>query len=448
VPVGEVAVLFLSHDPTSMLPPQALACPAGSPGVALACPVPPASGTSTYLAGSGKADAFHIASDTPISAYDIMPYGGARSFFPSAQLLFPTSAWGTNYVVIATPKGTFASPGPLWGQVLASADGTTVQLLPSVDLPASPGVFPASPAGAQASFTLNAGQYLQWELAGTGDMSGTIVSSDKPVAVFAGNRFYRLQPVDEPGGESTHQEVLPVSSLGVEYVMGPYETRRADLMPENIHYRIVAALDGTALTYDPPIMGAPTMVDQKLPADFQTPLAFRVTSQDASHPFSIAQIMDTANIVGGGRVGATQMPACFVPPYPNPLGDEEFVVMLPPQQFLSNYVFFTDPSYGTTNLALTRVKAAAGFQDVEVDCLGVVGGWKPAGTNGQYEVTTVDLVRAGKGNMTCQNGGHTAKSSAPFGLVVWGLDAYSSYAYPGGGYAVSITNVMVPPIPK
>jgi hypothetical protein len=432
VPVGEVAVLFLSHDPKSNLP---------ETGKPLTCPVKPAIEASTFLAGSGKGEAFHIVSDTPVSMYDILPYGGAESHFPSAQLLFPTSAWGTNYVVIATPKGTDPNPGPLWGHVLASADGTKIDLLPSVGLPKSAD-FAEAPAGVKTSFTLDAGQYLQWELpAGSEDMSGTIVSSDKPVAVFAGNRFFRLQPMSAPGGESTHQEVLPVSALSSEYVVAPYDTRRKDLQPENIHYRIVAALDGTALKFDPDIPGAPATVGQK-PADFQATGPFRVTSQDAGHPFSIAQIMDTCNLPGGTREGAT------APDFPPNLGDEEFVVLLPPQQFLSNYVFFTDPTYATTNLVLTRVKTKGEFKDVSVDCLGTIGGWQPAGASGQYEVTSVDLVRADKGNMGCQNGRHTAKSDGPFGIVVWGLDSYSSYAYPAGGYAAPITSVVVPPEPK
>jgi hypothetical protein len=246
VPAGEVAVLFLSHDPASVLP---------ETGKSLTCPVPPAIETGTMFGGSGRGEAFRITSDTPISAYDILPYGGAESHFPSAELLFPTSAWGENYVMISTPRGTYDTPGPLWGHVVAQEDNTVIDVLPSVALPAGAD-FPAAPAGQKATFTLDAGQYLQWELPpASEDMSGTIVSSDKPVAVSSGNRFFRLQPVPNPGGDSTHQQVLPVSALSGEYVVAPYETRRKDLMPEDIHYRIVGALDGTTLTFDPPSPG-------------------------------------------------------------------------------------------------------------------------------------------------------------------------------------------------
>jgi len=327
--------------------------------------------------------------------------------------------------------------------VLAAEDDTSVQVLPSVDLPAG-STFPAAPAGSTASFDgLLAGQYLQWELpAGSADMSGTVVLADKPVAVFAGNRFFRFQPVPAPGGESTHQQIFPVSALGHEYVAAPYETRRADLAPEEIHYRLVGAFEGTELTYDPPVPAAPATLGQGQVADFAFTGPFRVSSQDEDHPFYAAQIMDTANIPGGTRPGAT------APGYPPMLGDEELVIMVPPAQFLSHYVFFTDPAYPTTNLAITRVAVDGTFHDVSIDCLGTLTEWQFVGTGGDYQVTTVDLIRADVGVGSCANGRHTASSDGPLGIVVWGMDSYSSYAYPAGGNAAQLTDAVVQPIPR
>ena len=205
-----------------------------------------------------------------------------------------------------------------------------------------------------------------------------------------------------------------------------HATRRADLMPESIPYRIVGAVDGTTLTFDPVITGAPATLARGQVVDFTVTGPFLVSSQDAMHPFALAQVRPTANPRGGeaSRPGAT------APMYPPNLGDEEFTVVLPPGQFLTKYVFFTDPTYPTTNLVLTRVAGASGFQDVTVDCLGKVSGWQPVGTSGKYQVTNVDLLRAGVASGTCTNGRQTATSAAPFGVIVWGEDSYSSYAYP------------------
>jgi hypothetical protein len=429
---NEVAVLFLSGDPNAVF---------SETGESMKCPVPTAIAAATSLQDTGKTQAFHITSSVPVSAYDILPYGGAHTHFPGATMLMPTSAWGTNYVMIATPVGTASPPGPLWGQLLATDDNTTVQMLPSVDLPAL-GAFPAAPHGATATFTLSSGDVLQWQLASTSsDMSGSILTSDKPVAVFAGNRFFRLQPVQEPGGEEAHGQIPPVSALGTEYVIAPYATRRADLMPEAISYRFVGAVDGTQLTYDPPTAGAPATLARSQVVDFIVTGPFHVQAQDSMHPFAAAQIMPTANLDGGSRPGAT------APGYPLNLGDEEFTVLLPPGQFLSQYVFFTDPTYPTTNLVLTRVAGPNGFEDVTVDCLGAVTGWQPVGASTKYQVTNVDLLRAAVPSGTCANGRHTAQSTAPFGVVVWGEDSYSSYAYPAGGNSAQLTSVMVPATP-
>ncbi|MEI8258048.1 MAG: IgGFc-binding protein, partial [Deltaproteobacteria bacterium] len=277
--------------------------------------------------------------------------------------------------------------------------------------------------------------------AGAFDPSGSLVSADHPVAVFAGNRFLRLQPAPQPGGEATHQQMPPAAALGHEYAAAPFATRRADLAPEVITYRLVGAYDGTTLTFDPAVTGGAATLSQGQVLDVQSSAAFRVYSQDAMHPFSLAQLMGTANVTGGSRPGATDTH------YPLMLGDEEHTLVVPPAQFLSRYVFFTDPTYATTNLVITRVAVSGAFQNVEVDCLGVVTGWQPVGTDGRFQVTNVDLVRAGVGVGTCMNGRHTAQSAAPFGIVVWGEDTYSSYAYPAGGNAASLAtlNPLIPP---
>ena len=431
LPADGVAVLFLSHNPTSKL---------AETGAPLTCPVAPAIAASTEARATAIGQAFSISSDTPIVAYDMLPYGGAHSHFPSAQLLYPTSAWGKNYVVIATDKGT-GTQRPLWLQILAQQDGTTVELLPTIDLPAGPN-FPAAPAQTPASFTLAAGQYLQWELpAGTRDASGSVVLANQEVAVFAGHRLYREQPAPKPGGDSTHQQVPSVGALGHRYVGAPYATRRADLAAETIHYRIVAAFDGTELRSEPAISALPATLQQGQVVDFSTDQAFVISSQDADHPFAMAQIMNSVYHLGIDQ----QRPGALVDLYDKALGDEEFVIVVPPAQFLRRYVFFSDPSYPTTTLTLTRVKGPTGFAPVTIECLGEVSDWQAVDSAGTYQVASVDLLRAGVPVGSCGNGRQLAASANPFGVVVWGLDSYSSYAYPAGGNAAHLTDKVALP---
>ncbi len=426
---SSVGVVFLSSDPNSI-----------NNGTMITCPITPAVSASTGSAvwsgtasSTGIGTSFHVTTSFPVSAYDILPYGGATSYLPSAELLLPTTAWGTNYVA-AGPKPT---GGPGWGQIVAATDGTTVQIKPTSALPAGTGVV-AAPASTTTSYTLDAGQYIQWQ--DSGDMAGSIISSNNPVSFTGGSGELCLSSTTSTGGgcDSAHQEIPPVSALGSEYVAPPYATRRADLMPESIIYRVVGTTAGTTLTYSPAVAGAPTALDVGEVAEFQSTVPFIVTSQDAMHPFYVGQYMTGCFTTSGSRPGAND------PNEGTCLGDEEYVNILPPAQWLSSYVFFTDPTYTTTNLVLVRKAGTAGFQDVMVDCLGTISGWTPVGDGTQYEVTNVDLERLTPVG-TCTNGRHTASSAGAFNIMVWGLAAFSSYAYPAGGNVGKINSVVVIP---
>jgi hypothetical protein len=130
------------------------------------------------------------------------------------------------------------------------------------------------------------------------------------------------------------------------------------------------------------------------------------------------------------------------------LGDEDWINLVPAQQFLQRYVFFTDPTYATTNLVIVRARGTDGFEDVTVECLGVVDGWEPVGSAGKYEVSYVDLVRGNQPLKDCATSRHVASSQGPFGVVVWGTDWAASYGYPAGGNLTSINEVVVPTVVK
>jgi len=422
LPVGQVAVLFLEGGPKQLL----------------GCPVETAVDSNTAIGLTGRGHAWHLVTDSPVSAYDIMPFGGAESFLPSAELLFPTTSWGTNYVAVmpmlSAPLHLDPSEGPQWAQIIAAENDTSVQIVPTVSLPSGSTVA-AAPANAVTTYTLAAGEIVQWSPgSGAMEMTGSIISSNRPLAFVGGNGLMYIQTktANQGGGESAHQQIPPVRALGSRYLAAPYATRISGGREESILYRVVGAKNGTVLTYEPAVPGSPSTLEQGKSADFEATGAFSVSSQDADHPFYIAQTMSGWD----------------VPDYrEGTLGDPEFVNMVPPAQYLSSYVFFTDPSYSTTALSLAQCDSGKGFEDVEVDCLGKVTGWKPIGSSGECRWTTVDLVRSGVGVGSCRNGPHSARSDEPFGLMVWGMDTAASYAYPAGALQTAINSVVVPPIP-
>ncbi len=434
LPPGQVAVLFLSHAPGA----------SSAFGTPLTCPVAPALLEDAAISGSGAGSAFLVVSDTPVTAYDIMPYGGALSYLPSASLLVPSTSWGTNYYAVAPHP---AGGGELWMLVVGGADGTTVTAAPAATLPGGGSTPPTLNAGQMTTFTVNAGQTLQWIGA---DPSGTVLQATHPIGVFTGSTYLLVATQTSPSGggeDAAHQQIPQIKALGSEYVAPSIVTRLASLAPESIPYRLVGVVDGTLLTYDPAVPpGAPDTLSVGQIVEFETTSLFAVHSQDAAHPFGMTHYMP------GSPQGASRADGCSSQPMFGgqcSLGDEDWVILIPPAQFLARYVFFTDPTYATTNLVLTRVKGTSGFADVTVDCLGSpVTGWQNVDTAGKYQVAYVDLVRGTVPVAQCNGSQHEAKSAGKFGVNVWGTDWFASYGYPAGGNVGSINNVVVPPNPQ
>src|SRR5262249_5694784 len=121
------------------------------------------------------------------------------------------------------------------------------------------------------------------------------------IAFTGGNAYICYTSATSSGGgcDSAHQMIPPVAALGSEYVAPPYKTRITTGEPESIPYRIVGAVSGTQLTYDPPVPSAPTVVGAGQKLDFESTLAFRVSSQDKDHPFYLGQIMTGCEVYGG-----------------------------------------------------------------------------------------------------------------------------------------------------
>jgi hypothetical protein len=385
----------------------------------------------------------HIRASAPVVAYDMYPYGGGESALASATLLLPTSTWGTNYIgVDAYAQLASGNGGQIpWMTIVAKEDGTEVRLTPTTDInPVMPGDTPTK-AGQLATYTLRRGQLIQFEQ--KGEIVGTPILSNKPIAVWGGHTLMFL-PMGQQAGDGAHQQIPPVRALGHEYVAVRYRDR-FDTKPETTLYRIVGAVDGTNLTYLPNAPdGAPTTLKSGELVEIWTPDPFVVKSQDDKHPFYMAGYMG----------GCTQYRDLNPDGTGDCRGDPEFVNLVAPQQYLSEYTFFTDPTYPETNLVVVRSKSDEGFADVTLDCAGTLTGWQSLG---DYEWTRIDLVR---GNFepqgSCDNGVHKMTSTQPFGLTVWGWGSAAtpnqtqavSYAYPAGMYVKPITDVVVQPIPK
>jgi len=446
LPPGEVAILFLSSVITTA-DPAVVPCPSG---IDVAVPLDakrPVDPSTASLNG-----AFHVTTSAPVVAYDFFPYGGGSTAIASASLLLPTTAWGSNYIGVDAYQGY--QP---WIAIVASEDDTRVDLVPTADI-APNGAQPGVLKGQTGSFTLARGETLRL-VQGLGtlpstELNGTVVQANHPIGMWGGSNGMCI-PTDYEACDLAHQQVPPVSALGSEYVAVRYRNRY-DGPEETPPWRILGVVPGTLLTYDPaPPAGAPSSLEQGQIARFRASGPFVVRSQDAAHPFYVSAHM-TGCEYAAMQANASDSGDCR--------GDPEFVNVVPAAQYLSNYVFFTDPTYPETNLVVVRKKSANTFADVTLDCAGTLGGWQPVGNSGDYQYTRVDLVRHDfekQGN--CDNGRHSMDSTGQFGVTVWGWGSaetkgdpqntmgpgifYSqavSYAYPAGAGVAQVNGVVVP----
>ncbi len=410
LPPGQVAILFLSGASFSSVP-----CPAG---------VTPARDPSVGVSGTGIGGGFRITTDVPVVSYQMNPYGGGSAAVTAASLLLPTSAWDTNYVTVNVSPQDIASPSM---NIVAYQDATQVTLLPTQAVQGGGGI-PGGAANTPLSFTLNKGQQAQ--ITQAAELTGSVLQSDKPVGFFAGQPCMRW-PTGVAYCDHGEQMIPPVRALGNEYVAVMHRPR----MSEPAYWRIVGAVDGTQLSYSTDV-GGPATIDRGQQVVFPTSTPFVVSSQDEEHPFMLFTYMTGSNAVADGY------------------GDPDMVISVPVAQYMSSYVFFADPSYPETNLVLVRAKLDGTFRDVNLDCLGVVGGWQPVG---DFEWTRVDLMT---GNFQpvggCSTGRHEITSEGPIGLWVWGwgtpltsqFTANVSYGYPAGMNVIPINNVIIPPVPR
>jgi len=422
LPPGEVAVVFLSHNEASQSS-QTMLCPTT---------VHPAMLVDPLRYGTTKTTAFRLKADAPIAAYTIYPYGGAESYYPTATLLLPVTAWNTGYIAVSPyDYGAFGKPRTL--QIIASEDDTDVSIRPTVEVAAGAGVAGAT-TGVTQTWKLQRGQTLQFAQAA---MTGSPIVSTKPVGVFGGSTctFIMAQYCD-----LLQQQIPPFAQWGSEYALVPFKPRLAsfsDQIREKTPYTLVGAVDGTVLTYEPSRpRNAPETLGAGEVANFITDEIVVVRSQDSKHPF-YASVYMTGSTYGNGEGKRT-------------LGDPDFVNVPPADQFLDRYVFFTDYTYPETNLTIVRRKTAKGFAPVELECGGEVTGWRPVGSSGEYEFAWVTLttgfVPQKLSTGTCGYGRQEAHSDGPFSITVWGTGIDASYGYVAGMGLRPINDAKVPSV--
>jgi len=176
-----------------------------------------------------------------VAVSDVMGSMGAFTVPPASQL-------GTDFLVVSYGAG-----GTLAGSFLSivgSADDTSVTISPSA---AASGHAAGIPFGVALD---RGGTYQLAADAPNADLTGTVVQSDKPIAVFGGHVAAQV-PVGETHASFLCAPLPPLSAAtGTEFVTAPFAARA------EYRLRIVGLQDTTALAYAPSSpAGAPSALN-------------------------------------------------------------------------------------------------------------------------------------------------------------------------------------------
>ena len=308
-----------------------------------------------------------------------------------AYLGLPVDILGNEYMILGyaeslSARGASIEIGPSEIAIVAPYDDTMVTITPSVTIGAT------ITAGVPYTITLQRFQtYTLQSDSPQEDLTGTIIESYYPIAVFAGVRCADIPP---GYGWCDHlvEQMTPTATWGKEFDTFPFIPRhngRGDFL------RILASTDDTVVTVNGSVIGT---IDRGEFLEITVTEPLEIT---ATEPVLVAQYL-----TGQGYEGRTGDPfECLIPPT---------------EQFLLKYTFVTPIGYAENYVNLIAPTSSLG--DLLLDGSPVeTSVFSPFGTRG-----------LSAGTITLGEGSHTMLGSAPFGIYVYGYNQYVSYGYPGG----------------
>lgn len=379
--------------------------------------------------------AYRVESDLPITLYQFNPLDNSTEVYSNdASLLFPEHVLGKDYTAVTGDgmrlggfndhynAGAFVT-------VVAAEDDTNVELFLAKGIPVYPSATKLKLKRGQ-TYTLmsNGVATLFQNNAGQGNLSGTRVAADKPVAVFSGN-VASFEPTPQNGCCADHLEhqMLPLSAWGSSYVVTAAAPNSGG-EEDRVRVRIVGSFDGTKLIYSPaPPPGAPTTIDAYQTVAFTANASFIVSGDQ---PFSVFEFLLSNEVI---TVDPTPEDDADNGTWP---GDPAMILVPPSAQYQGNYVFLVPKEYAANFVTIVRPAGAA----VQLDGADVTqdAAWDKVGIH--------DDITWERGHFALAGGPHTvtAADDVKVGIIVVGYDTAVSFGYAGGS---GVEFIAAPPVP-
>lgn len=355
---------------------------------------------------------FHVTSDNLINVY-AHSQGNKSS---DAFLVLPTNSLGKDYIVLSYKSdGYFPSSGgrtPSEFAIVATEDNTLVTIKPSTSTFAN--------GTLEQQVTLNKGQvYLvQAEITvenPTGDLTGTIINANKPVAVFAGHQRATVPLEDFVGTTSPSRDFLceqlpPIQAWGKGAFIVPFPQPSQITNRGQDIFRVLAANDNTEIYVDGALL---TRLNQ---GEYYEGRITRPLTITASGPILVAQYKKTSNAEGASYIS------------------DPFMMIIPPEeQFIESCKLINIQAYEIQdNLLFTKVYQEHyitlvvpqdALADTKIDGAPIPGSYQQIPSSNYYYA-----------HVKVSEGKHSITSSKPVGVYAYGYGPANSYGYIGGMY--------------
>ena len=316
--------------------------------------------------------------------------------------MLPYPELGTDYMVVAEKDVDGSSPSEFLVQ--ATADGTAVQITPSV-LTSS-----FRPAGVPFTVMLDAGNTFQ--LQSFDDLTGTVVTGldpAKPIAVFGGSKMGRVTCM--AATDHLWTQLMPTTSWGVHFAAVPYKDRGGDI------FKILALNDGTTVT---------TTTGLTLPLDageYAAPLLSTPALITSDAPVAVVQFNQSQDCNGAPGDGCM----AFVPPSDH-------------RSLSSRFWSLTGPGgapTGWTPLHTLNVvtQAKAGAPSVLLDGVDIGPQFLPMPAAAGWYYLRTDIVE----------GPHVLQSGSPYQAQVSAFGDYNGLTYYTGYQEEMVSTAVIGP---
>lgn len=329
----------------------------------------------------------HVVANAEVTVYGL----NRLQFSTDAFLGLPTDILGTDYINLGY-RNTNVVNASQFG-IVAAQGGTVVTITPSA--PAG-----GRAAGVPYTILLNQGQTYQLRTtnAAPADLSGTLISSTAPIAVFGGHQCANI-PAGAVACDHIVEQLPPTTTWGKAFVTMPLATRTL-----GDTFRVLASVNGTVVS----VNGANVATLNR--GQFHEQI-----------------------ITGPARVTATQ--AVLLAQYSNGTSfdgvtSDPFEMLIPPfEQFLAAYTV-TTPASGFAINFINIVVPNAAVGSVTLD-----GAAVPAAS-----YTAIAGSAFSGAQLPVAVGSHNLAGPLPFGAFMYGFASADSYGYPGG---MSLAQVAV-----